>query len=225
MPCARSTRSVRSHISSARAVDELVGQVDVRLAPPRRRPPPGGTRPRSCAPARARACGGCRRAARRACRTRSPRRLKSSSSSGSCFSFTSLTCTSNTASRPFSSSAGYSSGKSTSTVRCLAGARADQLLLEALDQPPAADLEHVVARLAALERLAVHAADEVHHQVVALLRLPVDAVQPREGVAQPVELCLRRPRSGTSRGALADLELAGTCRASPSASRPPRSRS
>ena len=133
--------------------------------PPRRprRPPPRGTRPRSCAPARARACARCRRAARRCVSNSLASEAKSSSSSGSSLRFTSFTSTSNVACRPCSSSAWYSSGNSHLDRAGVARARAHELLLEALDQPPAAELEHVVARLAALELLAVDPADEVDH--------------------------------------------------------------
>ena len=88
----------------------------------------------------------------------------------------------------------------------VARARAHELLLEALDQPPAAELEHVVAGLAALELLAVDLAHEVDHDVVPLLGRAFDAVQPRERLPQPVELGLDR-LLGHLGLAAADLEV------------------
>ena len=71
---------------------------------------------------------------------------KSSSSSGRIFSRTSLTLTSKTASSPARCSAWYSSGKVTSTLRSSPASAPVELLLEALDQLAAAELEQVVAR-------------------------------------------------------------------------------
>ena len=112
----------------------------------------------------------------------------SSSSSGSCFSLTSRTVDAKTASLPARCSAWYSSGKVTLTLALVAGARADELLLEARDQPVRAELEQVAARLAALERLAVDRADEVEHHEVAVLRLALDGLERRGLLAHALEL-------------------------------------
>ena len=82
---------------------------------------------------------------------------KSSSSSGSTFSLTSVTVTSKRASRPASSSAAVLVGEASLERALLARGGADQPLLEAGDQAPGAELEELVAALAALERLAVDA--------------------------------------------------------------------
>src|SRR2546426_3149135 len=88
----------------------------------------------------------------------------------------------------------------------LARLRADELLLEALDEPPTPDLHHVVACLSTRERLAVHGADEVHHGDVSLRDRAVDRLDPREPLPQVIELLIE-DLGRHLRRALADLEL------------------
>ena len=99
-----------------------------------------------------------------------------------------------------------------------------ELLLEALDQLAAAELEQVVARLAALEGLAVEQTLEVDQQHVSLGRGAIDRLQLGEAFADPFDLTidefLRRLGLGLADlealvlaqfglGADADLELEG----------------
>src|SRR5207302_918923 len=70
----------------------------------------------------------------------------------------------------------------------LAGARADQLLLEAGNQPARAELEQLIAALSALEWLAVDLADVVDHDVVPLSRGTVHGLERRHAVAQALDL-------------------------------------
>ena len=72
----------------------------------------------------------------------------------------------------------------------LTAADAAQLLLEALDQLAAAELEQVVGRLAALERLAVEQALEVDQQHVAVGGGPLDRLELGESGADPLDLAL-----------------------------------
>ena len=67
---------------------------------------------------------------------------------------------------------------------------AGELLLEALDQLAAAELEQVVGGLAALERLAVEQALEVDQQHVALGGGALDRLQPGEALADPLDLAV-----------------------------------
>ena len=80
-----------------------------------------------------------------------------------------------------------------------------ELLLEAGDQAPGAQLDQVTARLAALERLAVHLAHEVDHREVALAGRAIDGLERRERLAQALELRLHLVGADV-RLAAADLE-------------------
>ena len=73
-------------------------------------------------------------------------------------------------------------------VAQLAGARALELLLEARDEHPAAELDHLVAPAAAVERLAVDEPVEVDDEQVAALRGAADRLRPRDAHAQRLEL-------------------------------------
>src|SRR4051812_23611767 len=59
----------------------------------------------------------------------------------------------------------------------LARLRADELVLEARDQPAGAELDRLAAALAALERLIVDVAGVVEHYEVAVLRLALDRLE------------------------------------------------
>src|SRR5207244_3893467 len=63
-------------------------------------------------------------------------------------------------------------------------ARAEQLLLEAGDEPARAEFDHLVAALAALERLAVQGAFVVDDDEVALLGGPLGGLEAREPLAE-----------------------------------------
>ena len=91
------------------------------------------------------------------------------------------------------------------TVRLLAADGALELLLEAGHEPAGAELDHLVATLAAGERHAVERAREVHHHEVAALGLAVDGLELGRALAQPVELLADR-LVGDVGLALADLE-------------------
>ena len=93
----------------------------------------------------------------------------SSSSSGRRLALTSLTVTSNTAVLPPRPRRVFL-GERDLDVALVAGGGADQLLLESRDKPARAELDQLVAALAALERLAVDRADVVDDDVVAGLR-------------------------------------------------------
>ena len=113
---------------------------------------------------------------------------KSSSGSGRFLALTSLTVTANCASLPASSSRRIVLGEGDRDRPLLAGARAHELVLEAGHEPARAELEQLIAPGAALELLAVDAADVVDHDVVARLRGALDGVERRQPVAQPVDL-------------------------------------
>ena len=72
----------------------------------------------------------------------------------------------------------------------LAGLGAGQLLLEALDQAAAAELEQVVAGGTALEGLAVEQSLEVDQQRVALGGGPLDRLELGEAFPDPVDLAV-----------------------------------
>ena len=91
------------------------------------------------------------------------------------------------------------------TVQLLAADRALELLLEAGHEPAGAELDHLVATLAAGEGHAVERAREVHHDEVAALGLAVDGLELGRALAQAVELGVDR-LVGDGRFALADLE-------------------
>src|ERR1044072_8771974 len=95
----------------------------------------------------------------------------------------------------------------------VAPARARQLLLEALDQLAAAKLEQVVARLAALEGLAVEQALEVDQQHVTLRRRPLDRLELGEALADALDLALDHlgRRLGLGPADLEALVLAELC--------------
>ena len=76
----------------------------------------------------------------------------------------------------------------------LAGDRARELLLEARDEPARAELDHLVAALAAGEGDAVERAQVVHHHEVALGGGALDRLQPAGALAQALDLGGRRPR-------------------------------
>ena len=85
-----------------------------------------------------------------------------------------------------------------------------ELLLEAGDQPLRAELEQISARVAALERLAVHLADEVEHHEVALPGGAVDVLERCERIALRLELAvdLLLRRGGLAAAGLDALVLA-----------------
>ncbi len=87
----------------------------------------------------------------------------------------------------------------------VAGAGAGELLLEALDQLAAAELEQVVAGLAALEGLAVEQALEVDQQHVAVGGGALDRLELGEAVADPLDLAVDDLVGRLGLG-LADLE-------------------
>ena len=91
------------------------------------------------------------------------------------------------------------------TVRSSPAAGALELLLEAGHEPAGAELDHLVAPLAAGERLAVERALVIHHHEVAGARRALDRVQPRRALAQAVELGADRLVRDVHL-ALADLE-------------------
>ena len=86
----------------------------------------------------------------------------------------------------------------------VAGPGADELLLEAGDQPARAELEQLVAALAAVERHAVELAEVVHHDVVAELGGALDGLERGQAVAQALDLGVDRLLVG---GGLAALDL------------------
>ena len=75
-------------------------------------------------------------------------------------------------------------GEGDRDVAVLAAHRALELLLEARHEPARAELDHLVAALAAGERHAVHGAGEVHHHEVAALGLAIDGVELGRALAQ-----------------------------------------
>src|SRR6185503_1844018 len=87
----------------------------------------------------------------------------------------------------------------------VAGLGAGQLLLEAGHEPAGAELDELVARLAALEREAVDRAAVVHDDEVVLARRLVDGLEAGGALAQRVELALDGVLVG-GRLALADLD-------------------
>ena len=93
----------------------------------------------------------------------------------------------------------------TSTSRVSPALGAGELLLEALDQLAAAELQQVVGRLAALEGLAVEQALEVDQQHVALGGGPLDRLEPGEAFADPLDLAVDDLRRRLGLGP-ADLE-------------------
>ena len=70
------------------------------------------------------------------------------------------------------------------TVRSWPRDRALELLLEAGHEPAGAELDHLVAPLAAGERHAVERAREVHHDEVAALGLALDGLELGRALAQ-----------------------------------------
>ena len=70
----------------------------------------------------------------------------------------------------------------------LAGAHADELLLEAGDEPAGAQLDHLVAALAALEGHVVDRAEVVHDEVVALGGPALDGLELGLALAQRLDL-------------------------------------
>ena len=113
--------------------------------------------------------------------------------------------TSKVAVLPASPSGSWSSGKLTSTVRSSPAAAPRELGVELGQQALAAELDDEVARLRALERLAVDRAAEVDHDRVAGRRRPVDRGEAGEALAQPVELGRDRLVGDLDLG-LADLD-------------------
>ena len=89
----------------------------------------------------------------------------------------------------------------------LAGGDADEALLEAGDQAAGADLDELVAALAALEGLAVDRPDEVEDHEVAVLRGAVDDLQAGHALAHLVDLRVDGVGVG-GRLAAHDLKLA-----------------
>ena len=89
----------------------------------------------------------------------------------------------------------------------LARGDADEALLEAGDEPAGADLDELVAALAARERLAVDRALEVQDHEVAVGGRPVDDLQAREALAHVLQLLLDGLGIG-ARLAPGDLESA-----------------
>src|SRR5215218_5740759 len=87
----------------------------------------------------------------------------------------------------------------------VARGRARELLLEAGHEPAGAELDHLVAAIAAGERLAVERALVIHHDEVARLGRALDGLEPAGALAQRLD-----PRLdllvGGGRLALADLE-------------------
>src|SRR3954468_23910023 len=88
----------------------------------------------------------------------------------------------------------------------LAGRCALELFLEARHEAARAELDHLVAPLAAGEPLAVERAHEVHHDEVAALGGALDGLQAPGALAQPLDLLVDR-LVRNRRLALADLEL------------------
>ena len=87
----------------------------------------------------------------------------------------------------------------------VAGGRALELLLEAGDEPARAELDHLVAALAAAERLAAERAEEVHDHEVAGGGGALDGLELGHAVAQLLDLLLDR-LVGDLGIAAADLE-------------------
>ena len=151
---------------------------------------------------------GCGPSARRGV-SKSPRSFaNSSSSSGICFFLTAATWHAKTASLPASSALPYSSGKVTFTSTSSPDARAHELLLEAGDEAPGADLELDALPAAALEGLAVDAADEVERDTTWSFSIAVSVGlldRGRVAGADLLELrgnlARRRPRSRAARRA------------------------
>ena len=88
----------------------------------------------------------------------------------------------------------------------LAADRALELILEAGHEPAGAELDHLVAALAARERRAVDRAGEVHHHEVAALRLAVHGLELGRALAQAVDLVVDGA-VGHRRVALGHLEV------------------
>ena len=80
-----------------------------------------------------------------------------------------------------------------------------ELVLEAGDEAAGAELDHLVAALAAAERHAVDAAEEVHHHEVAGLGGALDGLELGHAVAQLLDLAVDR-LVGDLGVAAADLE-------------------
>src|SRR4051794_295468 len=97
-------------------------------------------------------------------------------------------------------------GKGDGDRALLAGLRARELLLEARDQASRAELDHLVAPLAAGERLAVQRADVVRHHEVAALGGPLDRLELRRAVPELLDLGVDRLVGGLGL-APPDLEL------------------
>ena len=115
---------------------------------------------------------------------------KSSSSSGRTFSRTSLTSTVEDRVLAGELLGLVVVGEGDLDLALLAGFGAGQLLLEALDQAAAAELEQVVGGGAALERLAVEQALEVDQQRVALGGGALDRLELGEAFADPLDLAV-----------------------------------
>ena len=101
----------------------------------------------------------------------------------------------------------------------VAGLGAGQLLLEALDQTAAAELQQIVGGGAALERLAVEQALEVDQQGVAGRGGALDRLELGEALADPLDLAVDDVVGHLGVGAadlealvLAELRLRGGCR-------------
>ena len=108
---------------------------------------------------------------RKVARSSAPSAFAISSSIGWSLSWlTCFTVTSNSAGLPASSLLPYSAGKSTFTSLLVALLQADELILEARDEHAGAELQVEILGLAAIEFLAVDAADEIDLHDVARLR-------------------------------------------------------
>ena len=129
---------------------------------------------------------------------------RSSSSAGSCLALTSRTVTLNCGLLGGQLGRGVVLGEGDRDVAVLAADRALELLLEAGHEPAGAELDHLVAALAAGERHAVHGAGEVHHHEVAALGLAVDGVELGRALAQLLQLLVDH---GVLHAGLALLDL------------------
>ena len=130
---------------------------------------------------------------------------RSSSSSGRSLALISLTVTANSASRPGQLLGAVVVGEGDLDRALVAGARALELVLEAGHEAAGAELDHLVAALAAGERLAVERAEEVHHHEVAAGGGAVGRLELGAALAQGLDLGLDRLVADV-RLAAADLE-------------------
>ena len=113
---------------------------------------------------------------------------RSSSTAGSSLALTSLTVTANSAARPGEVRRAVVVREGDGDRALLPRRGALQLVLEARHEALGAELDHLVAPLAAGERLAVERSEVVHDHEVAALGRPVHGLQAAGALAQALDL-------------------------------------